>query len=209
MNNCVFKVFARAKTSVRTVRCSLFTIHYPPPSFLGAFRVRSVPCPFSRAGVPASGEAFSPKIRGNVDFMRERGFSGNLARRVHYHRAVSNFNRLSNHSYMSKDKKEKCCCKGGCSVNVKPLGDRVLLKRCECAEEIKGGIIIPDSAKEKPMEAKVVALGTGKVEDGKKVEFNVEVGDKVLIGKYSGTEVKIDDVAYILVREDEILAVLG
>ncbi|MGN0861616.1 MAG: co-chaperone GroES [Candidatus Spyradosoma sp.] len=110
---------------------------------------------------------------------------------------------------MSKDKKEKCCCKGGCSVNVKPLGDRVLLKRCEAAEEIKGGIIIPDSAKEKPMEAKVVALGTGKVEDGKKVEFNVEVGDKVLIGKYSGTEVKIDDVAYILVREDEILAVLG
>ena len=108
---------------------------------------------------------------------------------------------------MSKDKKEKCCCK--CGVNVKPLGDRVLLKRCEAAEEIKGGIIIPDSAKEKPMEAKVVALGTGKVEDGKKVEFNVEVGDKVLIGKYSGTEVKIDDVAYILVREDEILAVLG
>ncbi len=110
---------------------------------------------------------------------------------------------------MSKDKKEKCCCNGGCSVNVKPLGDRVLLKRCECAEEVKGGIIIPDSAKEKPMEAKVVALGTGKIEGGKKVEFNVEVGDTVLIGKYSGTEVKIDDVAYILVREDEILAVLG
>lgn len=114
------------------------------------------------------------------------------------------------HSNMSKDKKEKCCCKkSGASVNVKPLGDRVLLKRCECAEEIKGGIIIPDSAKEKPMEAKVVALGTGKVEDGKKVEFNVEVGDKVLIEKYSGTEVKIDDTMYILVREDEILAVLG
>ncbi len=110
---------------------------------------------------------------------------------------------------MSKDKKEKCCCKGGCSVNVKPLGDRVLLKRSECAEEIKGGIIIPDSAKEKPMEASVIALGTGKVEDGKKVEFNVEVGDKVLIGKYSGTEVKIDDTTYILVREDEILAVIG
>lgn len=110
---------------------------------------------------------------------------------------------------MSKDKKEKCCCKCGCSVNVKPLGDRVLLKRCEAAEEVKGGIIIPDSAKEKPMEATVVALGTGKIEDGKKVEFNVEVGDKVLIGKYSGTEVKIDDTAFILVREDEILAVLG
>lgn len=110
---------------------------------------------------------------------------------------------------MSKDKKEKCCCKGGCSVNVKPLGDRVLLKRCEAAEEVKGGIIIPDSAKEKPMEATVVALGTGKVEDGKKVDFNVEAGDKVLIGKYSGTEVKIDDETFILVREDEILAILG
>ena len=105
---------------------------------------------------------------------------------------------------MSKDKKEKCCCK-----DVKPLGDRVLLKRCECAEEVKGGIIIPDSAKEKPMEAKVIALGTGKIEDGKKLDFNVEVGDKVLIGKYSGTEVKIDDETFILVREDEILAVLG
>lgn len=110
---------------------------------------------------------------------------------------------------MSKNKSEKCCCKGGCSVNIKPLGDRVLLKRCEAAEEIKGGIIIPDSAKEKPMEAKVVALGTGKIEDGKKVDFNVEVGDKVLIGKYSGTEVKVDDEPYILVREEEILAILG
>lgn len=110
---------------------------------------------------------------------------------------------------MSKENKEKCCCKGGCSVNVKPLGDRVLLKRSECAEEIKGGIIIPDSAKEKPMEATVVALGTGKIEDGKKLDFSVAVGDKVLIGKYAGTEVKIDDEAFILVREDEILAILG
>ena len=94
-------------------------------------------------------------------------------------------------------------------MKIRPLGDRVLAEPIEEKEQTVGGIIIPDSAKEKPMEAKVVALGTGKVEDGKKVEFNVEVGDKVLIGKYSGTEVKIDDVAYILVREDEILAVLG
>ncbi len=108
---------------------------------------------------------------------------------------------------MSKDKKEKCCCK--CGVKVKPLGDRVLLKRCEAAEEIKGGIIIPDSAKEKPMEATVIALGTGKIEDGKKVEFNVAVGDKVLIGKYTGTEVKINDEMYLLAREEEILAVVG
>lgn len=108
---------------------------------------------------------------------------------------------------MAKEKSEKCCCK--CSVNVKPLGDRVLLKRCEAAEEVKGGIIIPDSAKEKPMEATVVALGTGKIEDGKKVEFNIAKGDKVLIGKYTGTEVKIDDETYILAREEEILAILG
>lgn len=109
---------------------------------------------------------------------------------------------------MSKDKKEKCCC-CKCGVNVKPLGDRVLLKRCEAAEEIKGGIIIPDSAKEKPMEATVIALGTGKIEDGKKVDFNVSVGDKVLVGKYTGTEVKIDDETYLLAREDEILAIVG
>ena len=92
---------------------------------------------------------------------------------------------------------------------MKPLGDRVLLKRCEAAEEIKGGIIIPDSAKEKPMEATVIALGTGKIEDGKKVDFNVSVGDKVLVGKYTGTEVKIDDETYLLAREDEILAIVG
>ncbi|MCD8283383.1 MAG: co-chaperone GroES [Opitutae bacterium] len=108
---------------------------------------------------------------------------------------------------MSKDK--KCCDGACCSVNVKPLGGRVLLKRCEAAEEVKGGIIIPDSAKEKPLEAKVIALGTGKIEDGKKVDFCVAVGDKVLVGKYAGTEVKIDDETYLLASEDEILAILG
>ena len=93
--------------------------------------------------------------------------------------------------------------------SVKPLGDRVLLQRIEEAEEIKGGIIIPDSAKEKPQEAKVIALGTGALDkDGKKVASNVKVGDKVLVGKYAGTEVKLDEVIYLLLREEEILAVI-
>ena len=93
--------------------------------------------------------------------------------------------------------------------SVKPLGDRVLLQRIEEAEEIKGGIIIPDSAKEKPQEAKVIALGTGALDkDGKKVAFNVKIGDKVLVGKYAGTEVKLDEVIYLLLREEEILAVI-
>jgi chaperonin GroES len=96
------------------------------------------------------------------------------------------------------------------AVRVQPLGDRVLLQRSEIGEEIKGGIIIPDSAKEKPQEAKVVALGTGKTDkDGKSVPFDVKVGDSVLIGKYSGTEVKVDDQDYILLREEEILAVVS
>ena len=93
--------------------------------------------------------------------------------------------------------------------SVKPLGDRVLLQRIEEAEEIKGGIIIPDSAKEKPQEAKVIALGTGrKDDDGKTVPFNVKVGDLVLISKYGGTEVKIDGESYLLVREDDILGII-
>jgi len=93
--------------------------------------------------------------------------------------------------------------------NIKPLGDRVLLQRLEEAEEVKGGIIIPDSAKEKPQEATVVALGTGKLDkDGKSVAWDVKVGDKVLIGKYAGTEVKLNDELYILLREEEILAVV-
>ena len=94
-------------------------------------------------------------------------------------------------------------------ITVKPLADRVLVQRIEEAEEIKGGIIIPDSAKEKPQEAKVIALGTGALDkDGKKVAFNVKVGDKVLVGKYAGTEVKLDEVIYLLLREEEILAVI-
>ncbi len=93
--------------------------------------------------------------------------------------------------------------------SVKPLADRVLLQRIEEAEEIKGGIIIPDSAKEKPQEATVIALGTGKKDaDGKSVAWDVRVGDKVLIGKYAGTEVKLNDELYLLLREEEILAVI-
>lgn len=96
------------------------------------------------------------------------------------------------------------------AVNVKPLGDRVLVQPIEEKEVIKGGIIIPDSAKEKPQEGKVVALGTGKTDEkGNKVDFTVKVGDRVLISKYGGTEIKVDDVSYLIMREDDILGILG
>jgi chaperonin GroES len=95
-------------------------------------------------------------------------------------------------------------------VNIKPIGDRVLVQHAEEKEQVRGGIIIPDSAKEKPQEAKVIALGTGKKdENGKVVPFEVKVGDRVLIAQYGGNEVKIDDVKYKLVREDDILGVIG
>jgi len=93
---------------------------------------------------------------------------------------------------------------------IKPLYDRVLLKRSEPAETVKGGIIIPDTAKEKPMEAEVVAVGDGKFSDkGERVPMSVKAGNKVLIGKYTGTEVKIEGVDHVIVREDEILAILA
>lgn len=95
-------------------------------------------------------------------------------------------------------------------TKIKPLGDRVLVKMIDESEQVRGGIIIPDSAKEKPQEAKVLALGTGRVDDsGKAVAFNVKVGDKVLISKYGGTEVKIDGEALTLLREDDILGVIA
>ncbi|HXI01936.1 MAG TPA: co-chaperone GroES [Candidatus Saccharimonadales bacterium] len=95
-------------------------------------------------------------------------------------------------------------------MKVKPLHDRVLVKRVEPEEKVKGGIIIPDTAKEKPLEGKVVAIGTGRLdEDGKRIPLEVKVGDRVLIGKYAGTEVKIDDVEHVIVREEEILGVIG
>jgi len=94
--------------------------------------------------------------------------------------------------------------------NIKPLADRVLVKPLDEKEVTKGGIIIPDSAKEKPQEAEVVALGTGKRDDdGKLLEFTVKAGDKVLISKYGGTEVKVEGESYLIMREDDILGILG
>ena len=96
------------------------------------------------------------------------------------------------------------------AANVRPLGDRVLVKPIEEKEVKKGGIIIPDTAKEKSQECEVVALGTGKLDDnGKKIEFTVKKGDKVLVSKYGGTEIKFDGEAYQILREDDILAILG
>ncbi|HNQ78528.1 MAG TPA: co-chaperone GroES [Acidobacteriota bacterium] len=94
-------------------------------------------------------------------------------------------------------------------MNVKPLNDRVLIRRIEVKEQVKGGIIIPDTAKEKPLEGKVVATGNGRIDDsGKLVPMTVKAGQKVLVGKYAGTEVKIDDIEHIIVREDEILGII-
>ena len=93
---------------------------------------------------------------------------------------------------------------------IRPLADRVLVRRLEDdAEQKVGGIIIPDTAKEKPQEAEVVAVGPGSMDDGKRVPPEVKEGDKVLIGKYSGTEVKIEGEDYLIIREDELLAIVG
>ena len=94
-------------------------------------------------------------------------------------------------------------------MKIRPLHDRLLVERLEEKEVKKGGIIIPDTAKEKPQEAKVIAAGNGKVsEDGKKIPLDVKAGDKILFGKYSGSEVKIDDKEYLIMREDDVLAIL-
>jgi chaperonin GroES len=94
-------------------------------------------------------------------------------------------------------------------MKVKPLGDRVLLKRVEAEEEVRGGIIIPDTAKEKPQEAEVVSVGDGKMDDdGKRLPMSVKQGDRVLIGKYTGQDIKINDEEHTIVREDEILAII-
>ena len=93
-------------------------------------------------------------------------------------------------------------------MKIRPLQDRIVVKRVESETQTKGGIIIPDSAKEKPIEGRVVAVGNGKaLKDGSVRPLEVKVGDKVLFGKYSGTEVKIDGVEHVLIREDDILAV--
>ncbi len=96
------------------------------------------------------------------------------------------------------------------AANLQPLGDRVLVQPIAEEEVKKGGIIIPDTAKEKPQEGKIIALGTGKVDDnGKKIEFTVKVGNKVLYSKYGGTEVKIEGENYLIMREDDILGIIG
>jgi len=95
-------------------------------------------------------------------------------------------------------------------MNVKPLADRILVKRVDEAEAKKGGIIIPDTAKEKPLQAEVVAVGPGRqTEEGKRITMDVKKGDKILIGKYSGTEVKIEGDEYVILREDDVLAIVG
>lgn len=95
------------------------------------------------------------------------------------------------------------------SLRVRPLHDRILVKRVEPKEQVRGGIIIPDTAKEKPQEAEVMAVGDGKYsEEGKRLKLDVKKGDKVLIGKYSGTDIKLDDVEYTILREDEVLAIV-
>ena len=95
-------------------------------------------------------------------------------------------------------------------MNVRPLADRILVRRVEEQESKRGGIIIPDTAKEKPQEGEVVAVGPGRLtEDGKRIAPEVKKGDRILIGKYSGTEVKLDGTEYVIVREDDILGVLA
>ncbi len=95
------------------------------------------------------------------------------------------------------------------AVNLTPLHDRVIVKRIEEKETTRGGIIIPDTAKEKPMEGEIIAVGAGKREKGERIPLDVKPGDRVLFGKYSGTEVKIDDEELLILREEEILAKLS
>jgi len=94
-------------------------------------------------------------------------------------------------------------------VKVRPLGDRLLVKRLEEEEVVKGGIIIPDTAKEKPQRGEVIAVGLGRLdEEGKRIPLDVKVGDQILFGKYAGNEVTIDDEEYLIMREDDVLAVI-
>ena len=95
-------------------------------------------------------------------------------------------------------------------MKIRPLGDRILVKREDAAETVSGGIIIPDSAKEKPQEGKVVAVGKGRIDDsGKHIAMEIKKGDRILMGKYAGTEVKVDGAELIIMREDDVLAIIG
>jgi chaperonin GroES len=93
-------------------------------------------------------------------------------------------------------------------MNVRPLHDRIVIKRIEEKETVKGGIIIPDTAKEKPQEGEVIAVGKGKREKGELIALDVKVGDRILFGKYSGTEIKLEGEEYLIIREDEVLGVI-
>src|SRR5262245_32710107 len=94
-------------------------------------------------------------------------------------------------------------------LKLRPLHDRIVVRRKEAKEQGRGGIIIPDAAKEKPQEAEVIAVGEGKYdENGKRIKLDVKKGDTILIGKYSGTDIKLDDVEYTILREDEVLAIV-
>ena len=94
-------------------------------------------------------------------------------------------------------------------MNIRPLYDRIVVKRIEQKEQMQGGLYIPDSAKEKPQEGEVVAVGKGKrLEDGKVVPLDVQPGDRILFGKYSGSDIKIDNEEYMIMREDEVLGIL-
>jgi len=92
---------------------------------------------------------------------------------------------------------------------LRPLHDRIVVKRTETGEQVRGGIIIPDNAKEKPQEAEVIAVGEGKYsDDGKRIKLDVKTGDRVLIGKYSGNDIKLENIEYTIIREDEVLAIV-
>ena len=95
------------------------------------------------------------------------------------------------------------------TLNITPLHDRVIVRRLEEKETAKGGIIIPDSAKEKPHEGEVIAVGAGKLEKGHRIPLDVKVGDRILFGKYTGSDIKIEDQEYLILREEEILAKVG
>ena len=99
--------------------------------------------------------------------------------------------------------------KSAAGVKITPLSDRVVVKASEDTEQMRGGLYIPDTAKEKPQQGEVMAVGPGKFEDGKRVDMELKVGDKVLYGKYSGTEVTVDGETYLILRESDVLAVVG
>ncbi|HHY70328.1 MAG TPA: co-chaperone GroES [Thermoanaerobacterales bacterium] len=93
-------------------------------------------------------------------------------------------------------------------MNIKPLGDRIVIKVLEKEEKTKGGIVLPDTAKEKPQKGEVLAVGSGEIIEGKKVPLEVKVGDEIIFSKYAGTEIKLDDEEYLILRQSDVLAIL-